>query len=168
MRITVEPVGYVSSSRVDAEDDRWDAETSTIRLAPGYGPESLQGLSEFSHVEVLFHFHKADASRIVTGARHPRENSAWPLTGIFAQRGRNRPNLLGSTVCRLVAVQGTTLEVCGLDAVDGTPVLDVKPVMQEFLPRGPLRQPRWSRELMKGYWSEAEQAGRVDSGSRSP
>jgi tRNA-Thr(GGU) m(6)t(6)A37 methyltransferase TsaA len=155
MRVSVEPVGYVSSSRTAAEDDDWDAETSKIQLVPAYGPESLQGLADFSHVEILFHFHKADASRVVTGARHPRENRAWPLTGIFAQRGRNRPNLLGPTVCRLLGMQGTTLQVSGLDAIDGTPVLDIKPVMQEFLPRGPVRQPQWSRELMQGYWNEA-------------
>ncbi len=156
MRVTVQPIGYVSSSRTVAQDDHWDAEISTIQLVPEYGPESLQGLADFSHVEVLYHFHKADASRVTTGARHPRENTAWPLTGIFAQRGRNRPNLLGSTVCRVARVQGTVLHVAGLDAIDGTPVLDLKPVMQEFLPRGLVRQPAWSRELMKAYWNEPE------------
>jgi tRNA (Thr-GGU) A37 N-methylase len=90
---------------------------------------------------------------VVTGARYPRENPAWPLTGIFAQRGRNRPNLLGSTVCRVVRVAGTTLHVAGLDAIDGTPVLDLKPVMQEFLPRGVVHQPAWSHELMRDYWN---------------
>ncbi len=156
MRVTVEPVGYVSSSRLIAADDGWDAEASSIRLAPGYGPEALQGLADFSHVEVLYHFHKADPARVVSGARYPRANPAWPLTGIFAQRGRDRPNLLGSTVCRVVWVEGTTLQVAGLDAIDGTPVLDIKPVMQEFLPRGVVRQPAWSRELMQDYWTPAD------------
>jgi tRNA-Thr(GGU) m(6)t(6)A37 methyltransferase TsaA len=152
----MEPVGYVSSSRLIAADDGWDAEISSIQLAPGYGPEALQGLADFSHVEVLYHFHQADAARVVTGARFPRDNPAWPLTGIFAQRGRNRPNLLGSTVCRVVRVQGTTLHVAGLDAIDGTPVLDIKPVMQEFLPRGAVHQPAWSHELMRDYWKQAD------------
>jgi tRNA-Thr(GGU) m(6)t(6)A37 methyltransferase TsaA len=153
MRVTLEAIGFVCSSRQLARDDGWDGETSSIRLAPGFGPEALLGLGDFSHVEVLYHFHQANADTVVRGARFPRENPAWPLTGIFAQRGRNRPNLLGSTVCRLVQVEGTTLQVSGLDAIDGTPVLDIKPVMQEFLPRGTLRQPAWSHELMKDYWT---------------
>jgi tRNA (Thr-GGU) A37 N-methylase len=76
--------------------------------------------------------------------------------GIFAQRGRLRPNRLGLTVVRLLRREGGRLFVEGLDAVDGTPVLDIKPLMQEFLPRGPLRQPDWSRELMKDYWDLCE------------
>jgi tRNA-Thr(GGU) m(6)t(6)A37 methyltransferase TsaA len=154
MRLTIEAVGYVSSSRVLSEDDRWDAELSTIQLIPAYGPESLQGLTAFSHIEILFHFHKIDAVGVCTGARHPRGNPAWPLTGIFAQRGSGRPNRFGSTICRLVRVEGTAVHVTGLDAIDGTPVVDIKPVMKEFLPRGPMAQPDWSHELMQDYWTE--------------
>jgi tRNA (adenine37-N6)-methyltransferase len=155
MQATLEPIGYVSSSRAAAEDDHWDAEVSAIQLVSSFGPESLAGLADFTHVEVVFYFHNVDASRIVTGARHPRGNPAWPLTGIFAQRGKNRPNLLGTTLCRLVRVEATTLHVSGLDAIDGTPVLDIKPVMMEFLPRGLVRQPSWSHELMQDYWTDA-------------
>ena len=72
--------------------------------------------------------------------------------GIFAQRAKDRPNRLGLSVCRLLGVDGVRIDVAGLDAVDGTPVLDVKPWMAEFGPRGPVRQPTWSRELMAGYW----------------
>jgi tRNA (adenine37-N6)-methyltransferase len=76
----------------------------------------------------------------------------WPRVGIFAQRAKDRPNRIGIGVGRLLGVDGRDLRVAGLDAVDGTPVLDIKPVMAEFLPRGELRQPAWSRELMAGYW----------------
>ena len=86
------------------------------------------------------------------GARRPRGNPDWPLVGIFAQRGKNRPNRLGVTVCRIVSVEGLTLEVEGLDAIDGTPVLDIKPVMSGFQPRGDLREPDWARQIMAGYW----------------
>ena len=72
--------------------------------------------------------------------------------GIFAQRGKNRPNRIGSTICRIVRVQGTKLFVAELDAINGTPVLDIKPVMAEFLPRQTVRQPAWSHELMREYW----------------
>jgi tRNA (adenine37-N6)-methyltransferase len=89
---------------------------------------------------------------VVTGARHPRGNTNWPVVGIFAQRGKNRPNRLGATMVRVLAVEGRTIRVAGLDAIDGTPVVDIKPVIGEFLPRGEIRQPRWATELMKTYW----------------
>jgi tRNA (Thr-GGU) A37 N-methylase len=93
-----------------------------------------------------------DTSNVVTGARHPRGNKDWPEVGIFAQRGKDRPNRIGSTICRVARVEGTRLFVIELDAIDGTPVLDIKPVMAEFLPRGEVWQPEWSHELMREYW----------------
>jgi tRNA (adenine37-N6)-methyltransferase len=154
VQYSVEPIAYVSSTRRIPLDDNWDAEESSIALVAGYTPESLAGLTAFSHVEVLYLFHQVEPRDIVAGARYPRGNHNWPLTGIFAQRGRNRPNRLGSTVCRLTKVEGSIVSVSGLDAMDGTPVLDIKPVMREFLPRGKVVQPQWSTELMRKYWSE--------------
>ena len=86
-------------------------------------------------------------------ARHPRGRTDWPKVGIFAQRGKNRPNRIGVTVCRLVSVEGLSIEVEGLDAIDGTPVIDIKPYMREFGPRGDVKQPEWATELMSGYWN---------------
>jgi tRNA (adenine37-N6)-methyltransferase len=63
-----------------------------------------------------------------------------------------RPNRIGVSICRLLSVTGLTLFVEGLDAVDGSPVLDIKPVWNGYLPRGALREPRWAQELMAGYW----------------
>ena len=153
MIIEMEPIGRVEASRREAEDDCWGGETACITLADRFGVDALQGLDDFSHAEILFLFDRVDASRIVTGARHPRNNADWPLTGIFAQRGKNRPNRIGSTICRIARVEGRKLFVAELDAIDGTPVLDIKPVMCEFLPREEVRQPAWSRELMAEYWS---------------
>ncbi len=149
---TVEAVGFVRSSRDEILDDDWGSVEATIELVEGYGPESLQGLEEFSHVEVLTLFDRVDPTSVHTGARRPRGNPAWPEVGIFAQRAKFRPNRLGLTTCPIVAVAGTTIRVRGLDAVDGTPVLDLKPTMVEFGPRGPVRQPAWARELMAGYF----------------
>lgn len=154
MQLTIEPIGYVSCSRVRATDDVWDLESSAIQLTERFGPEALLGLSDFSHVEVLYCFHAVDPAGVETRARHPRGNCDWPLIGIFAQRGKNRPNRLGATVCRLLHSEGTKILLAGLDAIDGTPVLDIKPVMAEFLPRGTLVQPDWSHELMADYWSK--------------
>jgi tRNA-Thr(GGU) m(6)t(6)A37 methyltransferase TsaA len=146
------PIGYVRGGRAEPIDDGWDAVTATIALTTDFGPEAFAGLDGFSHIEVVFLFDRVVESAIVTGARHPRGRTDWPKVGIFAQRGKDRPNRLGVSTCRLVAVEGTTLKVAGLDAIDGTPVLDVKPVMRGFLPRQEVSEPDWARELMAGYW----------------
>ncbi len=119
-----------------------------------FGAEALAGLAEFSHVEILFYMNQVDPSKIESAARHPRNNKEWPKVGIFAQRGKNRPNQIGATICRVLKVEGENLYLEGLDAVDGTPVLDIKPWVQEFAPRGEHFQPKWISELMKGYWSK--------------
>jgi tRNA (adenine37-N6)-methyltransferase len=152
MNIDIKPIGFVKAGRKLAEDDFWGGEDACIALAEPFTPEALQGLVSFSHAEVLFLFHQVPVSKIVSGARHPRNNLEWPAVGIFAQRGKNRPNRIGSTICRIVRVDGTSLYVSELDAIDGTPVLDIKPVLAEFLPREAVRQPAWSHDLMRDYW----------------
>ena len=150
--ITLHPIGHVRGGRAEIEDDDWGGVTATIELAPGYTADALAGLADFSHVEVIFLFDRVSADKIEYGARHPRGRADWPLVGIFAQRGKNRPNRIGLTIAEVVAADGTSLTVRGLDAVDGTPVLDLKPVMTGFLPRGPVCEPAWVGELMAGYW----------------
>ena len=146
------PVGYVNSTRAVAKDDDWDSETSSIVIGEEFDAGALAGLDEFTHIEVIYYFHKVDRTKISTGARHPRNNEDWPRVGIFAQRGKNRPNQLGVTICKLRNVQGKEILVSGLDAINGTPVLDIKPVMKEFLPREPINQPAWSEDVMRNYW----------------
>ena len=150
--VPVSPVAHVRGGRAAPEDDNWGAERAVILLEETFTQDALFGLGAFSHAEIVFQFHLAPDAKIETGARRPRGNPDWPLVGIFAQCGKNRPNRIGVTVCRIVSVSGREIAVEGLDAIDGTPVLDIKPVMREFLPRGDIRQPDWSRELMKDYW----------------
>jgi tRNA (adenine37-N6)-methyltransferase len=152
MDITVQPVGFVVAGRVAPVDDGWGAQTAEIELDERFGPESVHGLDAFSHIEVVYQFHLVGEDAVVLGARHPRERRDWPAVGIFAQRGRVRPNRLAVSVCRLTAVAGRRLTVVGLDAVVGSPVLDVKPVMRGFAPRGEIRQPSWASEIMADYW----------------
>jgi tRNA-Thr(GGU) m(6)t(6)A37 methyltransferase TsaA len=161
--VQIEPIGYVTAARKDAEDDFWGATRAEIVLGDAYPADALAGLADFSHAEVIFTFHRVAPEKIVVGARHPRNNADWPKVGIFAQRGKNRPNRIGTTICRILAVDGRRLTVAELDAIDGTPVLDIKPVMAEFLPRRPLRQPAWSHELMRDYWSKADAADGLDA-----
>jgi tRNA (Thr-GGU) A37 N-methylase len=151
--IIMRPIGWVRGGRVEPIDDDWGAVEAQIALDPArFGADATAGLADFSHLEVIFHFHAAPEAEIEVGARHPRGREDWPLVGIFAQRGKGRPNRIGVTVCEIVSVEGLIVRVRGLDAIDGTPVLDLKPVMREFLPRGEIRQPGWAGELMTRYW----------------
>ena len=151
--IPVQPVATVRTPRTDLSDDYWGAVVSTLEFDPDVvGADALAGLDTFSHVEVLFVFDQVDPAMVTTGARHPRGNTEWPLVGIFGQRGKNRPNRIGLSRCRISAVEGLSLTVIGLDAVEGTPVLDVKPWMDEFAPIGPTHQPAWSSQLMTNYY----------------
>lgn len=152
MELTVRPIGFVRAGRALPEDDNWGDSEATIELADWLPEDALAGLESFSHAEVIFVFDQVDEAKVVTGARHPRNNPGWPAVGIFAQRAKGRPNRLGLTTVRVLAVSGRSLRVAELDAIDGSPVLDIKPVMGEFLPRGELRQPAWSHELMRDYW----------------
>jgi tRNA (Thr-GGU) A37 N-methylase len=149
----ITPIGYVRGGRDQPIDDDWGKSRARIELEPvSFGPAALASLGDFSHLEVVFLFDRVTEAEIEYGARHPRGRADWPLVGIFAQRGKNRPNRLGLCTCRIVGVDGLAVEVEGLDAIDGTPVIDLKPVMREFLPRGEVRQPAWAGELMKDYW----------------
>ena len=151
--IAMTPIGTVHSARNEPIDDDWDAVETSIELDPKqFKPDATASLGDFSHIEVVYHFNQVPDAEINAGARHPRGRKDWPLAGIFAQRGKGRPNRIGVTVCRLLSVNGLTLRVRGLDAIDGTPVLDIKPVMTGFLPRGEIREPDWAKELMAGYW----------------
>jgi tRNA-Thr(GGU) m(6)t(6)A37 methyltransferase TsaA len=169
MEFTMRSIGVVRNERTEAIDDDWDRINSRIELDTSIlGPEATDGLRSFSHVEVLFVFHMVDESKVETGARHPRNNPEWPLVGILAQRPKARPNRIGSTVCELMAVRPNgVIEVRGLDAIDGTPVLDIKPYFAEMGPRGDVFQPDWSNELMANYWVDSAAVngdGPVDAG----
>ena len=149
---TVQAIGRVSSNRAEVLDDDWGDVEATIDLLAPLDERSLLGLADFSHLEVVYLFDRVDPAAVHTGSRHPRDNPDWPEVGVLAQRVKNRPNRIGVSRCQLVSVDATSVVVRGLDAIDGTPVLDIKPYMTEFGPRGEVRQPAWSRELMSGYY----------------
>jgi tRNA-Thr(GGU) m(6)t(6)A37 methyltransferase TsaA len=157
--ISLRPIGFVRSRRVDLRDDFWGDVVAEIELSADLPSDSLDGLEAFSHAEINYLFDRVAPEKVVMSARHPRNNPAWPRVGIFAQRAKGRPNRLGSTIVCIVCREGCRLRVLGLDAVDGTPVVDIKPVMAEFLPKEPVRQPEWSRELMQDYWRPESERG---------
>jgi tRNA-Thr(GGU) m(6)t(6)A37 methyltransferase TsaA len=150
---SVTALGHVRGGRSDITDDRWASVSARIELDPRILQASATlGLSEFSHIEVVYLFHRVSSEDLCTGARHPRGRPDWPEVGILAQRAKDRPNRIGITTCQLINVNGLTLEVKGLDAVDGTPVVDIKPYMTGFAPRDSIREPPWAVELMSYYW----------------
>jgi tRNA-Thr(GGU) m(6)t(6)A37 methyltransferase TsaA len=153
VEIALVSVGVVRSDRKVVLDDDWDSVSALVELEESrFSPDALAGLDTFSHVEVVFLMDRVAPVRIEHGTRHPRNNPAWPRVGIFAQRAKNRPNRIGTTICRIQRIEGLKIYVTGLDAVDGSPVLDLKPWVRELGPRGDVRQPAWVSELMEKYW----------------
>ena len=151
--IILRPIGYVKNTRLDMSDDFWGGIISEIELVDNLPAETLDGIENFSHIEVFFHFHKVELQKQIYSG-HPRENPDWPVTGIFAQRKKNRPNRLGATIVKLKSRQGNKIFVENLDAINGTPVLDIKPVLKELLPTGDIVQPTWTSKLMDNYWTK--------------
>ena len=156
MEISLKPIAYVSATRTEVRDDYWGGTEACISLVEPFGADALKGLEAFSHVEILFFMNQVEVDKIVIGSRHPRGNPDWPEAGIFAQRAKNRPNRIGATICPVLRIDGASLYVGNLDAIDNTPILDIKPVLREFLPTGEIRQPDWASELMKDYFAEAK------------
>jgi tRNA-Thr(GGU) m(6)t(6)A37 methyltransferase TsaA len=157
--IELRPIGVVRSPRTNPTDDNWGSVVVGIELdAVRFTPASLVGLETFSHVEVVFYMDQVRPEKVEVGARHPRNRSEWPKVGIFAQRAKDRPNQIGVSRCEIVTVDELSVTVRGLDAIDGTPVLDMKPYMHEFGPRGDVSQPAWVSELMSQYYGDTHKS----------
>ncbi len=154
--IALEPIGIVRSRITDpSRDEYWGGIVSVIELS-ALGPEALRGIEEFSHIQVVYSFHLVDPSAVEHGARHPKGREDWPSVGILSQRAKRRPNRIGISTCRLLSVDGVRLTVEDLDAIDGSPVIDVKPYMCGFGPRGEVREPEWAKELMATYFAKLD------------
>lgn len=150
----VEPIAHVVGGRIEPTDDYWGGVGAIIRIdEKRFTSDSTKGLDAFSHLEVLFRFHLTDPTDLNLGARRPRDNPDWPEVGIFGHRNMRRINWLGVSRCRLLEVDGLDLHVEGLDAVDGTPVLDIKPWFVEFGPRGEVHQAHWTSAMLGHYFA---------------
>lgn len=148
--ILIKPIGFVTNTRIEPIDDNWSTVESVIELADDLPDECFDGIDEFSHIEIIYHFHKSTKTFI--GSEHPRENKDYPKVGIFAQRKKDRPNHMGATIVNLIRRDHRKLFVTNLDAINGTPIIDIKPVFKEYLPMGAVKQPKWTNDLMKNYW----------------
>lgn len=151
MKIILAPVATVHNSRKEATDDNWGSITSEIVLAGHIPDEAFAHISGFSHLEIIYFFDQADKDAVVFSG-NPRGNKEFPCMGIFAQRKKDRPNAIGLATVELLEHNGRRIKVKDLDAIDGSPVLDMKPVFRQFEPKGSISQPQWVDELMKEYW----------------
>ncbi|GAA4324909.1 tRNA (N6-threonylcarbamoyladenosine(37)-N6)-methyltransferase TrmO [Flaviaesturariibacter amylovorans] len=151
MTIEMKPIAFVRNDRTAPVDDNWGGIISRIELADELPEEAFNGIEAFSHLEIIYCFNQV-ADTDFPYARHPRGNTALPRVGIFAQRNKDRPNRIGLVTVELLERTHRSLRVRRLDALDGTPVLDIKPVFREFGPQGEVCQPDWVSEIVKDYW----------------
>ena len=148
--IRLAPIGTVRNGRADTGDRDWGPVESAIELKPELAA-GLEGLDQFSHVVVIFHMHLDPDGEAPALRRRPRGRPDMPQLGVFAQRGRMRPNPIGVTPAEIVRLEPGRVIVRGLDALEGTPVLDLKPYTPVF-DRREARVPEWMDRLMVGYF----------------
>ena len=150
MKLEMEPVGRVKNQITDRKDTSWGNDISTIMLEEPY-ISGLKGLEAFSHAIILFWLDQARYDREKHLQRRPQNREDMPLVGIFAQRGKDRPNRIGMTAVEVLSVSDDSLTVSGLDAVDGTPVLDIKPYYPVY-DKKDATVPEWVDRLMQHYF----------------
>jgi tRNA-Thr(GGU) m(6)t(6)A37 methyltransferase TsaA len=127
----------------------WESVVSDVILDPKF-EEALEGVEDYSHLLVLFWISRVQKGRRDLKKIHPKSRQDLPLVGIFATRTQYRPNPIGLTLVKLIRRRKNILRVRGLDALNGTPVIDIKPIspLHEF-PKD-TRVPKWYDQLWKG------------------
>ena len=148
--IIMNPIGYVRNDVQNKKDVSWGEDVSTIVLNEEYH-SGLKGLENFTHVIILYYLDKAAYQKEKHLQRRPQNREDMPLVGIFSQRGKDRPNQIGMTSVWIVSVDGAALTVKGLDAIDGTPILDIKPYYPVY-DKKDAKVPEWVDRLMAHYF----------------
>jgi tRNA-Thr(GGU) m(6)t(6)A37 methyltransferase TsaA len=149
--IAVNAIGIVRNPVTSGKDEDWGGVRSDIVVEPAF-VAGLQGIEQFSHLLVVYWMHGASFSPATDLVRRPRGRDDMPELGIFAQRAKHRPNPVGVTAVRLLERRGDVLSVAGLDAIDGTPVIDLKPYFAAFDRVEAPGEPEWVARLMQGYF----------------
>lgn len=148
--ILMQPIGFVHNQVTEKKDTAWGGDVSTIVLHDEY-QGGLTGLENFTHGLVLTYLDKAKYVPEKHLQRRPQGREDMPVVGIFSQRTKDRPNCIGVTAVEILRVDGNALTVKGLDAMDGTPILDIKPYFPVFDKRE-ARTPAWVDVLMENYF----------------
>jgi len=149
--VNIEPIGIVKSPVKEPIDENWRQVIAEVHLDDSLAP-GLTGIDQFSHLVVVFFMHRYSFTPAADLVRRPQERADMPEVGIFAQRAKHRPNPIGITVVELIELRGPVLVVKGLDAIDGTPVLDIKPYVPAFDSRPTAVVPMWIERLMEKYF----------------
>ena len=150
--ISCTPIGVVRGPVTEKSLGNWASVESEIHLEPQYAG-GLRGLEQFSHIMVVFYLDQIGAFDPRTQLlRRPRGMEKMEEVGVFAQRTKYRPNPIGVTAVALLGQSGNVLKVRGLDALDGTPVLDIKPYIPEFDRVAEPRTPAWVASFLEGYF----------------
>jgi len=137
------PIGFVRSKQKETKPDGWESIEARIVLDPALEP-MLLNLADYSHIIVVFWPHKVpDDVRGSKPQLYPRDDLRHPLMGVLATRSQIRPNPVLVSPVPLLEVKGNVLKVRGLDAIDGTPVLDVKPYLPHYDSVPDARVPEW-------------------------
>jgi tRNA-Thr(GGU) m(6)t(6)A37 methyltransferase TsaA len=147
----VEWIGTVYNDVKEPTDEGWGDVVSEVVLDETLA-DGLDGIEDFSHVLILYWMHRAAEAEPVRMRRRPQGREDMPEIGIFAQRARHRPNPIGVTAVRLLRRDKNRLVVQGLDAINGTPVVDVKPYVPQFDTVELPRVPEWVARLMVKYF----------------
>ena len=151
MEIKLQSIATVKNSRTEPIDDDWETIIAEIELSSHIPTEAFDNISDFSHLEIIYYLDKVKEQNIIFSG-HPRGNPSYPSIGIFAQRKKDRPNTIGLATVELLEHNDRTIKVKFLDAINGTPILDIKPVFKEYEPKSEIKQPIWVADLMKNYW----------------
>jgi len=149
--IKLTPIGFVSSPVTEQTDENWGRIMSRIVLQPEY-IGALSGLEDFSHAIIITYLHQAKYEKEKHLQRRPRGLEDMPKIGVFSQRAKDRPNPIGVTAVKIVSVGDDYLEVQGLDAIDQTPVLDIKPYYPHYDKIDASEVPEWVNRLMENYF----------------
>lgn len=149
--IKLKAIGFVSSPVTERMDENWGEIQSKIILEPEFAG-GLLGLECFSHAIIVTYLHEAAYEEDKHLQRRPRNLETMPITGILSQRAKNRPNPIGVTAVEILNVGDDYLEVKGLDAINETPILDIKPYYPHYDKVNDSKVPEWVDRLMKGYF----------------
>ncbi len=142
MEINLTPIGFVKNAITQPKREDWQSVTSEIIVNENL-KEALSGIDEFSHIIVIYWLHQTASKERSIMKVHPRKDRNLPLTGVFATRSPARHNPIGIATVKLLERRDNVLKVIGLDAIDGTPVLDIKPHIPGSDSPAAARTPGW-------------------------
>ncbi len=146
MSLHLTPIGTVESAFTEIADRDWHDVIAKIHINEALAP-GLQGIEENSHIVVIFYLHQSKFEPEADLVRRPMDRADLPLTGVFATRSNYRPNPVALTTVELLKIEKNTLTVRGMDALDGTPVIDIKPYVPRKDCKEDARTPAWAEKL---------------------